>query len=152
MPSTCQICARAIRANTGLIAHHGYRRPYPHLQTNSCFGARRRPYEVAHDALDEYLGLLVGWLAEAERSLAAFRASPPDHLTFRYQRDAWDEGKLISVERPQGFDPDHLGPITPRNYAALYVSGLRDRERQVRDLAADRKELTARRAAWKEAA
>lgn len=26
--TTCQVCGRAIKASNGLIAHHGYKRPY----------------------------------------------------------------------------------------------------------------------------
>jgi len=55
----CQICGRPICANTGLIAHHGYQRP--HLQgwqTQSCFGARKRPYEYQREALGEYIEMV----------------------------------------------------------------------------------------------
>jgi hypothetical protein len=45
---TCQICGRAILANTGCIAHHGYTRPIPNAgwQTASCPGACTMPFEV----------------------------------------------------------------------------------------------------------
>lgn len=151
--STCQICGRLIQANTGLIAHHGYRRPYPQLQTRSCYGARRRPYEVAHDAIDEYLVILVEALANADDALATFRSSPPDHLTYTQKRDAWDRGTTVSVPRPSVFYPaDPAGLYTPRSYANLYAQSLADRERLIRNLSADHRELVARRAAWKEAA
>ena len=38
---TCQICGRAIKASSGLIAHHGYERPGWGYQTTSCLGARK---------------------------------------------------------------------------------------------------------------
>jgi len=47
----CQICARAIKAKTGLIAHHGYTRPYLGMQTQSCRGARELPYEKSRDVI-----------------------------------------------------------------------------------------------------
>jgi len=43
---TCQICARGILAETGQIAHHGYRRPGEGYQTASCGGALHLPFEV----------------------------------------------------------------------------------------------------------
>lgn len=42
----CQICGRAILAETGVIAHHGYERPGMGEQTSSCRGARELPYEA----------------------------------------------------------------------------------------------------------
>ena len=146
---TCQICGRAIRAKTGLVAHHGYRRPQPYLQTRSCFGARRRPYEVAYDAIDEYLGLLKIWLEDAAASVETFWYVPPGYLTYRHQRDAWDPGKTIRVDRPANFNPGSPhDTYIPRTYAYLYRIELRDRERAVLDLTAWQKEITTRRAAW----
>lgn len=49
MKTTCQICAREIKAQTGLIAHHGYQRPGFGWQTASCDGAKQLPYEVSRD-------------------------------------------------------------------------------------------------------
>ena len=43
---TCQVCGRPIFAETGVIAHHGYTRPYWGGQTASCPGARCLPFEV----------------------------------------------------------------------------------------------------------
>ena len=48
----CQVCARPIRIKNGLISHHGYRQ-FKGARSYSCHGARRLPYECAHDALDE---------------------------------------------------------------------------------------------------
>lgn len=48
---TCQVCGRAILAHTGMIAHHGYTRPWEGMQTSSCEGARHVPFEVSRDAL-----------------------------------------------------------------------------------------------------
>lgn len=50
---TCQVCGRQILANTGVIAHHGYRRPGDGWQTESCIGAKRLPFEVDRAALGE---------------------------------------------------------------------------------------------------
>ena len=49
---TCQICARDILASKGVIAHHGYERPWhSHLQTASCGGARALPFECSNHEL-----------------------------------------------------------------------------------------------------
>jgi energy-converting hydrogenase Eha subunit F len=74
----CQICGREIKASKGLIAHHGYSRPYQqHFQTSSCFGARYQPYEIAHDAIDKYLAMLAQWIVDATAQFDAWKASPP---------------------------------------------------------------------------
>jgi hypothetical protein len=48
---TCQICAREIKAKFGMIAHHGYTRPYDNFQTQSCMGARNLPYEKSREII-----------------------------------------------------------------------------------------------------
>jgi hypothetical protein len=58
--TTCQICGRNIKANTGHIAHHGYRRPGDGWQTSSCFGALGLPYEQSCDRIDRYIRILEG--------------------------------------------------------------------------------------------
>jgi hypothetical protein len=55
---TCQVCARPIFAETGLIAHHGYQRPYEGVQTASCHGARHMPFECSKDALEQEIELV----------------------------------------------------------------------------------------------
>lgn len=57
---TCQICARKIFAETGVIAHHGYERPRwaPGNQTASCFGARHLPFEQDRSVLGRYIQTL----------------------------------------------------------------------------------------------
>ncbi len=56
---TCQCCGRGILAETGLIAHHGYRRPQGMgFQTASCYGAKEVPFEVSRDALGAYIKAL----------------------------------------------------------------------------------------------
>ena len=48
---TCQCCGRQVLAATGLIAHHGYRRPSDGWQSASCEGARTLPFEVSRARL-----------------------------------------------------------------------------------------------------
>ena len=64
---TCQCCGRAICANTGQIAHHGYERPGWGWQTASCEGARELPFEASRDALGHYIQRL-----EAREKLLAY--------------------------------------------------------------------------------
>ncbi len=54
----CQVCARAICAKTGKIAHHGYARPGGGWQTASCYGAKHLPWEVSRDALGKLIEAL----------------------------------------------------------------------------------------------
>lgn len=68
---TCQICERAILAETGLIAHHGYERPGDGWQTASCFGARALPFEVSRDRLGEYVDALARERDRLREKLAA---------------------------------------------------------------------------------
>jgi hypothetical protein len=60
---TCQICARPIYAEVGVIAHHGYERPGMGWQTASCPGARELPFEVSRDALVAHIARQRAWLA-----------------------------------------------------------------------------------------
>lgn len=52
---TCQCCPGKVLANTGVIAHHGYRRPGDGFQSASCFGARALPFEVDRSRLGELI-------------------------------------------------------------------------------------------------
>lgn len=126
----CQICGRSIKANTGLIAHHGYRRPGAGWQTSSCMGARYRPYEVASDALPPAIASCASHLARREATLADLLASPP--ATLSYQRtDAWGrpQGTEHVFDRPADFNAmEH-----PTSYQQLsYVFQFDRRETAIR--------------------
>jgi hypothetical protein len=47
----CQICGRMTRAKQGIIAYHGYKRPWDGYQTASCIGAQHSPFEVSNEVL-----------------------------------------------------------------------------------------------------
>ena len=66
---TCQICARPIKAKTGSIAHHGYRRPDrgSGWQTASCMGARHLPYEQSRDRLPAAIASVKSYLGDREK-------------------------------------------------------------------------------------
>lgn len=119
--ATCQICARAILANTGVIAHHGYQRPSQGWQTASCMGARYRPYEVACDALPPAIESVKAHITHMESVLATWTNEPPRGITCeRDQRDRRTGDKYRvewTVIRPVGFDPTAPLP-TEKNQAA----------------------------------
>jgi hypothetical protein len=102
MTTTCQICGRAIKANTGVIAHHGYNRPGHGWQTSSCLGARFQPYEVSRARIPEVIEIWEAMKAQREASRAALIASPPETLT-RLKR-AYGSRETITLTRPEGFD------------------------------------------------
>src|SRR4051812_22475255 len=114
--TTCQICGRAILANTGLIAYHGYRRPLGwHAQTRSCFGARFVSYEVGHDALDAYIPKIEEWLTDAEARRVAPRDDPPATISVT-KTIGWNTGTQV-FDRPAGFvaaNHFEVGSYNPR--------------------------------------
>ena len=152
----CQICARPVRAASGVIAHHGYRRPGQGWQTASCFGARHRPYEVGHDALDLWIARLETWIPEKEAALAAHRASPPDRYDVR-RVDAYGSRvgrEPVWAERPTDFHPDPAaGPDhrarRPGAYEAHFWRQATALRETIRDMTAALAEARARRQAWR---
>lgn len=122
MKTTCQICGRAIKAKNGWIAHRGYTRPGHGWQTGSCFGARFRPYEVAHDALDTHIGFMATALPLAEASLAAYKNNPPEELD---ELGSFNRGR-ITHKRPEGFDGNaaYLPHFGMKNYGGLFRSAV----------------------------
>lgn len=70
--STCQICARAVKQRGGLIALHGYKRRLG-WQSNSCYGARHRPYEESCEACKQAVTSVT---EQRESVLAASRQEP----------------------------------------------------------------------------
>lgn len=71
----CQCCGQAILAETGVIAHHGYRRPLGMgYQTASCPGARKLPFEVSRDDLGHYIEALHAHVLRTQDHLVQVRA------------------------------------------------------------------------------
>lgn len=147
--STCQICGRAIQANTGLIAHHGYTRPYAHAgyQTASCPGARFMPYEMACDAIQPYIDRLEATLTSTQQILDLLLNDPPRYLQYVPQAR---RGKPLlppeEVERPANFNKE--GIVVDR-YSQLYLNARRERESMIKHLTEDIKYLKERLDAWK---
>lgn len=71
---TCQCCGRAILANLGKIAHHGYTRPGDGWQTASCPGAKELPFEVSRDALAGYIAGIVAYRDRLQTNLVGVQA------------------------------------------------------------------------------
>ena len=118
--TTCQICGRAIKAKTGLIAHHGYQRPEYGWQTASCMGARFRPYEVACDALPPAIASVEAHIERTTKALANWQAAPPAAIQCDGERadrrNHWAKYQVVwSVIRPGDFDP--AVPIANENQA-----------------------------------
>jgi hypothetical protein len=149
LTSTCQICARPILANTGLIAHHGYTRPYAHagFQTASCPGARFMPYEMACDALPPYIERLESALATTQEQLRDLINDPPHTLLYYPQPR---RGKPLlppeEVYKPHNFNKEHI-PVD--RYSQLYFNVKHEREAMIKHLTDDLKFLKARLDAWK---
>lgn len=99
--TTCQICERGIKATTGVIAHHGYQRPWKEgWQSGSCFGARWRPYEVASDALPPAIARIKAFIVSQKNHYKTFTTTPPEKLTiFSHSRTRPNK----EVNRPEGF-------------------------------------------------
>ncbi len=143
--ATCQVCGRAIKASTGVLAHHGYQRPGDGWQTRSCAGARSLPYELSCDALQPEIEKTTSWIAGAEIALVEFAAAPPEHLT--YQRGTWRK-ETVKVGRPENFDP-HMAESTGRNdYATLFCAEKSNRAKKISFAGVYRKHLKTRLAEW----
>lgn len=87
METTCQICERAIKANTGLVAHHGYKRPGQGWQTGSCPGARALPWQVSCDLLRAHVEVVEAATAKLEVTVE----SDPESLYLQVERQSYRE-------------------------------------------------------------
>lgn len=100
--TTCQICARAIKANTGIIAHHGYQRPqYQGWQTASCDGARQLPYEVSRDYIPVVIERYKLHAKNQEDMADEMLRTPPATIT-RFAMYSY--GQDETFDKPADFD------------------------------------------------
>lgn len=146
----CQICERAILANTGVIAHHGYERPGTGWQTSSCFGALYRPYEEACDALPPAIKQVTQFIEAKQAQLNEHLANPPRGIRYE-QKDAYGRDRFYprTLLRPAGFKP---GGYISRgdSYEYQYVSEQRGLESLIKRNTEWLEHLRKRLAAWKE--
>lgn len=142
--NTCQICGRPIKANTGTIAHHGYKRPGGGWQTASCMGAKYLPYEQSCDRIQYVIDIVKSHLAATERALEAFIANPPEKLTTK------KHGRTeIIVERPEGFTLQFHRTYQPYAYDTLFFARKYEMEQDIARSHNDVEYLSKRLADWK---
>lgn len=144
----CQICERDIKAKNGIIAHHGYTRPYPQEQTRSCDGARQLPYEVSRDAIPAAIDNTKAYLGYQEDRLKAYMKEGPEELT-RFV----GFGRTSHVmTRPENFDPKYSAEnweSTPsKGYEREFYTTIRQIKRNIVDATQEVKRLTARYDNW----
>src|SRR5258708_1034079 len=147
--ATCQVCGRAIKANTGLIAHHGYKRPYDGWQTASCEGARYVPYEVSCDRLREVVGMVKNFIASQEELLATLLSTPPQTITVFERRSSWGNEEKIEYTKPADFKQDSYSSRIPRTYENAYSNRKYAYERTIRAAKVDLSIMERRLNEWK---
>lgn len=150
--TTCQICARNIKANTGKIAHHGYQRPYKQgWQTGSCDGAKFLPYEESCDRLPYVIEKIDTFLFNQSRRLKDFMTDPPATLTESRMWSRNSEPKVF--EKPADFDPkkneDSYESRMPHTYQNEYRSHKYNIEMSIKQAKRDLEFLRKRLTDWK---
>lgn len=153
--ATCQICARPIKANIGIIAHHGYRRPQRNSgwQTASCMGARHLPYEESCDVLPRAIKSCEDFIAVQEGFVRKNIATPPDELTYS-RKDAYGRDRFPPRElpRPENFNAKKeaaAGSYTPGTYAGEFTSMIGKARMRATNSRPTLKFLQERLANWK---
>ena len=105
----CQCCGRAILANMGSIAHHGYERPGHGWQSASCMGAKFLPFEVDRARLGEMISFLKDRLVRMEKHRAAIKSEKLP-IVFSY------ESQLIGPSQWQSFGRHVKWPVVKREF------------------------------------
>lgn len=151
MKNHCQICSRDIKANTGLIAHHGYQRPGGGWQTASCMGAKYLPYEVSRDriptVIESYKDIRQNNI-DREKELLA---NPPATVT-RFARYGFQKNEVYTL--PENFDPAvalESGSYSQTNddrYASEYKGMVKECRSNVAGLTYEIKRLQKRYDDW----
>ena len=144
----CQICGRAIKAKLGLIAHHGYKRPFEGWQTASCDGARYEPYEESCDRLREVIVDMKTFIASQEKALAEFLETPPLTITVFERVSVWIDPEKVTYEKPEEFDKNYYYSI-PRTYGDAYTTQKYKFERTIKAAKLDLERMEKRLRAWK---
>lgn len=146
--TTCQICARQIKVTaSGLIAHHGYKRPHVGWQTDSCLGARHLPYEQSRAYIPEVIEQIEKYIGNQKTHLDWFLSNPPEQLT-EIIDSSFGSGKSIFHLKPEGFDPKNIGYCGVRGYAREFNSQKREMEYSIRVAQDDVAFLRRRYAEW----
>jgi hypothetical protein len=157
----CQCCGRAIFAETGSIAHHGYQRPGDGWQTASCWGAKHLPFEVSRNVLGDLIKHLEKRLEGSidYRGKVADGSEPVRHKYPVYDsRLGRSEPHLVTFFR-ETFDAavaENKGGWVNRIYGSnktfdrFLAADLNDRDSSIRNQRIVIKELQARYDGWKQ--
>jgi hypothetical protein len=144
--ATCQICERQIEAAHGLIAHHGYERPHlgSGIQTASCFGARRLPWQIDREALADWLGVLADKIEDARKRCEHLASGFPRVPGPFVPRSKDDPLRKISRTYQPLIGADHA------EYSKWLEIARADAATSLRKLKAEYARQKARFDAWKE--
>lgn len=146
--SSCQICGRPIKAKTGVIAHHGYKRPGNGWQTSSCMGARHLPYEKSCDLIPEAITNVTGFIDTVGARLAYFLANPPDTLLYQ-PHSTWEKRPMARADRPDGFTVEGRRSHRPHHYDTIFHERAYEMQQQIKFAGYDLTFLKDRLANWK---
>jgi hypothetical protein len=152
----CQICGRAILANTGHIAHHGYTRPDRGWQTSSCFGARARPFEVSRDTVARFVTALKNWREAAIKARAETEAeTSPLTLTYGvYNRNTGKRDPIFidvtraTFESVRAEHTDVFRTYSWDSYDKVKAARMLNHDHKIAGLAADIIEFQKRFDGW----
>ena len=149
-PTTCQICARSIKAKSGLIAHHGYQRPWGEgFQTDSCFGSRALPYEKSRDRIPSHRDTIKAWADGRAKFAKILRAEPPANMSY-YPTHGHKRFERVDVPKPDVFNVDQTMAMGhPFNsYPNLFKSSIATAELEAEQGRAEVRRLQKRYDAW----
>lgn len=143
--ATCQICERKIKANTGVIAHHGYTRPGWGSQTRSCEGARELPYEVSRDIIPVAIKNYTAYLNLNKDNLATLMAGKPE-LTQSF-KSSFHEPEVYT--RPEGFNAvTALEGYSYDKYVSEFQKQVRQTQRNIEEIGRELTRLQNRYDNW----
>ncbi len=142
----CQICQhRQILSSKGTLVLHGYERPGNGYILGDCFGTGRKPWEVACDALAEWIEKLKRASAENARAAIAVAA----FTTVNVNRGSTRKPRMVTLVKG-GIDPDGM-MYGHDSFASEIRMRVRGHELQAESLAEEAKREAARLKTWKPA-
>lgn len=145
-PCTCQVCGRNIKANSGVIAHHGYKRPGDGWQTASCYGARHLPYEEANDQILKAINSATAYINRSAQWLVEFHYNPPPTLSATH--GTW-QLKTYTANKPENFDPENTRRSYRRDaYDTMYHDKVYSVNKGIKEAQADLVFLRKRLSEW----
>ena len=137
LSKTCQICARPIFAETGVIAHHGYQRPEGwHSQTASCVGARHVPFEVSCDALRDHVEKMGDQIRRMETNRADLAADAiPATFTWTYYDRSLGYSRQAQRSKSVSLTAENFATVKTENSSVFMTHSLHSyQEAKDRDL------------------